>query len=204
MEYNRKVKVLSRGHNSCDSCGCIEKNCICNKLLKGELQDEIVLLTHGREIIRPSNTGRIIKKSFQNSCSVIVWQRNSVDKRLSDMLNKYKGRTYIVFPNEDSIALKNIKKDFSMERRLFIIIDGTWKEAKKIINKSHYLKHPFVKLPVNISSGYNLRKNKEEGGVSTIEAVIAILENSRDNNSMILKTNFQIFLEAFNRSILGQ
>ena len=63
-----------------------------------------------------------------------------------------------------------------------IIIDSTWQESRKILNKSSYLKNaPRANLKVSVDSAYQLRRNQVPGGLCTIECVIEVLKIKGDN-----------------------
>jgi DTW domain-containing protein YfiP len=64
----------------------------------------------------------------------------------------------------------------------FILIDGTWHEARKIHQRSPYLqKVRRVGLIPTGKSRYNLRKNQKEACLCTAECVIEILRSIGDD-----------------------
>ena len=74
-----------------------------------------------------------------------------------------------------------------------IIIDATWQEARKIYNRSAYLKHlPRLTVLPSSPSRYTLRRNQTEGGLSTAECVAALLDScgqSEAANSLLESLN---------------
>lgn len=127
-----------------------------------------ILLTHEKEIIRKTGTGKIVKKVLGKECRILKWSRVEPDKHIIDEINI--SNTALIYPdeNENHIDIDDIEN--------FIILDGTWQEARKIYNKSGYLKD-FNKLPLNEKkkSIFNIRKNQIKGGLCTAESVIIIL-----------------------------
>ena len=64
----------------------------------------------------------------------------------------------------------------------FILIDGTWHEARKIHQRSPYLqKVRRVGLTPTGKSRYTLRKNQKEACLCTAECVIEILRSVGDD-----------------------
>ncbi|MGV8836132.1 DTW domain-containing protein, partial [Cellvibrio sp.] len=57
-----------------------------------------------------------------------------------------------------------------------ILLDATWQEARKMFNKSPYLKNlPRAHINPRQISQYQLRRNQPEGGLCTAECVVEIL-----------------------------
>ncbi|RLV60233.1 DTW domain-containing protein [Parashewanella curva] len=58
-----------------------------------------------------------------------------------------------------------------------MVLDGTWQEARKIYNKSSYLKElPKVKIEPSSTSIYQLRRNQKPNGLCTAECVAELLK----------------------------
>ena len=62
------------------------------------------------------------------------------------------------------------------QARYFVDFYYTWQEARKIFNKSPYLKNlPRAQIKPRQASQYQLRRNQPEGGLCTAECVVEIL-----------------------------
>lgn len=144
----------------------------------------IILLTHEKELLKKTGTGKLVKEVMNSSTQIITWKRKEPDTLLEkDLIPE---NTLLVYPggeDESNIDLTNIEN--------FIIIDGTWQEANKIYNRSPYLKR-FSKLTFssNYKSTYNLRKNQKKSGLCTIESVIELyrLKGHGDVVTLLEKT----------------
>ncbi len=129
---------------------------------------KIFLLTHERELQRPSNTGALAKNVAPEIVERIVWARNKPNPSLLDAINHK--NTVLLYPVDDADAapiesFENI-----------ILLDATWQEARKMFNKSLYLKNlPRAKIKPRKISQYQLRRNQPEGGLCTAECVVEIL-----------------------------
>ena len=77
----------------------------------------------------------------------------------------------------------------------FLVLDSTWQESKKMINKSPYLKQiPTVALATEASSTFQRRRNQIEGGLCTAEVVIELLRQRGDDDcANHLKIQYQQF-----------
>ena len=130
----------------------------------------IFLLTHSRELNKHTNTGSLVVKALGADCTIIVWDRVSPDLEL---LHRIENESVVLlYPSaEGEVASANEHFDSC------IIIDGTWQEAKKIYNKSPYLKH-LRKLNITNTktSIYTLRRNQKEMGLCTAECAAQVLK----------------------------
>lgn len=129
---------------------------------------KIFLLTHERELLRPSNTGVLAQSIAPEIVERIIWARNTPDPALLDAINHE--NTVLLYPVDDTDAapiefFENI-----------ILLDSTWQEARKMFNKSPYLQSlPRAHIKPRQISRYQLRRNQPEGGLCTTECVVEIL-----------------------------
>ena len=131
---------------------------------------KIFLLTHERELLRASNTGVLATSVAPEIVERVVWQRNTP----SDIvLNAIKcEQTVLLYPQEnESIEAAPIAAFDNI-----ILLDATWQEARKIFNRSAYLKDlPRAHIQPRQSSQYQRRRNQIDGGLCTAECVVEIL-----------------------------
>jgi DTW domain-containing protein YfiP len=129
---------------------------------------KIFLLTHERELLRPSNTGVLAQSVAPEIVERIIWARNTPNPSLLDAINRE--NTLLLYPVDDADAapiesFENI-----------ILLDATWQETRKMFNKSPYLKSlPRAHIKPRQLSQYQLRRNQPEGGLCTAECVVEIL-----------------------------
>jgi len=129
---------------------------------------QLILLTHLRETYKTSNTGQLISRVISN-VRTIIWQRTEADEILLKLIAE--GEIALVFQQEKSIPSDNIS-----QFKHFILIDGTWQEARKIYNRSPYLHDlPCIQFTTDKKSRYNLRRNQLDGGLCTAECAIELL-----------------------------
>lgn len=84
-------------------------------------------------------------------------------------------------------------------------MDGTWKEALKILRKSDYLKNlPRISLNPTNKSEYTLRRGASEGQLCTIEAAIEVLKlNHEFENAILIKDVFDLFMKSYKAGVNG-
>ena len=148
---------------------------------------KIFLLTHERELLRPTNTGVLAQKFAPEIVERIVWARNEPNPSLLDAINQ--GNTVLLYPVDDA----DVAPIESFEN--IIVLDATWQEARKIFNKSHYLKNlPRTQINPQQISQYQLRRNQPDGGLCTAECVMEILKAKNHTDiAERLNTAFEIF-----------
>jgi len=129
---------------------------------------KIFLLTHERELLRPSNTGVLAQSIAPEIVKRIIWARNTPNPALLSAINNK--NAVLLYPTDDTDAapiesFENI-----------ILLDATWQEARKMFNHSPYLKNlPKAHIKPRQVSQYQLRRNQPEGGLCTAECVVEIL-----------------------------
>ena len=128
-----------------------------------------------------------------DQCDIIEWSRTSADDRLTLTLDKK--RTLLIYPEAKLVAQQIQSTDDLSQFDTFIILDGTWQEARKMYNKSAYLQQAKkISLKVEQPSAYCLRRNQIEGGLSTAECVIHLLKKiGNEEASTLLQAKFQAF-----------
>lgn len=129
---------------------------------------KIFLLTHERELLRPSNTGVLAQSIAPELIERIMWARNAPNLALLNVINHE--NTVLLYPADDA-------DDAQIESfENIILLDATWQEARKMFNKSPYLKNlPRAHIKPRQVSQYQLRRNQSEGGLCTAECVVEIL-----------------------------
>ncbi|WP_295798644.1 DTW domain-containing protein [uncultured Microbulbifer sp.] len=157
---------------------------------------KIFLLTHERELDRRTNTGSLalsVAGGANGLVQRIVWSRTSPDPVLAKMVES--GAAGLLYPLSEAEG----REIEVAECDNFILLDATWQEARKMFNRSPYLKAaPRVNLRPEQGSSYRLRRNQKSGGLCTAECVIEILRAKEDRilagkiEEAFLKFNIQM------------
>jgi DTW domain-containing protein YfiP len=135
------------------------------------------LLMGGEEPLKPSNTGWLIADVVPDTFA-FAWSRTAPDAALLTLLADRKWQPYVVFPGEfagegrakSSLLPLEAEDPNGRSRPLFILLDGTWSEARKMFRKSPYLDLlPVLSLPPDKPSHYPLRRSRNSGHYCTSE-----------------------------------
>ncbi|MDR3580777.1 MAG: DTW domain-containing protein [Oryzomonas sp.] len=150
---------------------------------------KFTLLTHFKEFGKRSNTGRLVLDVMGDAAEQVRWDRMNPPAGLMEEIEA--GGVALVYPGaagDNDGDLAGISH--------FVIIDGTWHEARKIHQRSPYLlKLRRVCLKPAGKSLYNLRKNQKEACLCTAECVIEILRNKgRIEEAERLEERFLAFI----------
>ena len=95
------------------------------------------LLMYDVEPLKPTNTGWLIADVIQDT-HAYGWSRTEVDAELPALLNDPQWQPFIVFPGE-FVAKERVVTEVKLEpgkRPLFVLLDATWSEARKMFRKS--------------------------------------------------------------------
>lgn len=184
-------EVINQEKASCNKCGLVENHCLCPKIQGLKSRCKFVLLTHEREMTRTTNTGRLIEDAILETLT-LVWDRTKPDPLLLNLLKSQDYQAYLVFPGDRQEEEKKlVVYEKNNKIPLFIMIDATWKEARKILRKSDYLKDlPILDLKLSNKSIYFLRRHSDDHHLCTAEVGIALLGLIEDEKA-------KAYLEAY-------
>lgn len=183
----------------CLRCGFTHQ-CICDQIPAIKSSLTIALLTHDNELRRDTNTGKLLQQTLPN-CHSYIWQRKAAPADLLDMINEDTVQALLLFPSEQSVDVSDIVADYPLDNKklLFIILDGTWQEAKKMMNKSPWLQSiPQVHLTSSLDSAYTLRRNQDSGHLCTCEVGSLLLDQLGEaEQAQQLNRYFHHYLKVF-------
>lgn len=183
---------------ACNGCGFTHQ-CICHRIPSTESQTHVVLLTHENELLRDTNTGKLLQQSLEQ-CESFVWQRKTPPVELMTLLEDETRQPFLLFPSEESMECQQAVLNKANDREpLFIILDGTWQEAKKMLNKSPWLQSiPQVHLDIASESSYTLRRNQDSGHLCTCEVGVELLKAlGEDEPARLINYYYQHYLKVF-------
>ncbi|MBM7059809.1 DTW domain-containing protein [Pseudomonas sp. UL073] len=171
----------SRGER-CPQCRVQVDYCLCAWRPQVPSRAGVCLVMHDVEALKPSNTGWLIADVVPRT-SAFGWSRTTVDPRLLALLADPQWQPYVVFPGEYA-APSRVVDEVRVEegrRPLFILLDATWTEARKMFRKSPYLDGlPVLSLQPEQLSRYRLRRSKRDEHLCTAEVAALCLELGGD------------------------
>ena len=178
---------IARGSRAerCTGCRVIATHCLCAWKPRVQADSGVCLLMHDTEPLKPTNTGWLIADLIEDT-SAFGWLRTSVDERLLALLDDPQWQPYIVFPGE-FVAQERVVNEVQRQpgkRPLFILLDATWTEARKMFRKSPYLdRFPVLSLQAEQMSRYRLRRSKRDDHFCTAEVAAMCLDLAGDSQA---------------------
>ncbi|MEN0106052.1 MAG: tRNA-uridine aminocarboxypropyltransferase [Pseudomonas sp.] len=186
----------------CEGCRVIPEYCLCALRPKVPTNAGMFLLMHDVEALKPTNTGWLIADLVADTFAH-RWFRTSVDPEIPAILNDPQWQPYLVFPGE-FVAPERVVTEVTMEegkRPLFILLDATWTEARKMFRKSPYLdKFPVLSLQPEQLSRYRLRRSKRDDHLCTSEVAALCLELAGEPRA---GAALDAYLDVFTAHYLG-
>jgi DTW domain-containing protein YfiP len=155
------------------------------------------------EPLKPSNTGWLIADVVADTAA-FGWARTEVDPALLAMLADTQWQPYLVFPGEFVAAERVVTELLPLQpssvaskskRPLFVLLDATWPEARKMFRKSPYLEHlPVLSLQPEQLSRYRLRRSKREDHFCTSEVAALCMELAGESHAA---QTLEAYLDVF-------
>lgn len=189
----------------CQGCQLPELNCLCPYQAKAESRAKIWLLTHPKEHYKPTNTGRLIRDVLPDT-RVFTWYRTAPDPELIALLADSRYAPVVIFPDDQQdyshrVVGMDAVVGHQQEGRVpvFIILDGTWRQARRIFRKSEYLARlPVLPLATERLTRYRLRKPASDAHLCTAEVAIEVLRQAGDGEAAaVLDDYFDVFNDSY-------
>ncbi|MCL2891494.1 tRNA-uridine aminocarboxypropyltransferase [Brenneria tiliae] len=167
----------------CQRCLLPCKRCLCDTIQPQDARSRFCLVMFDTEPLKPSNTGRLIADILPDT-QAFLWSRTAPDPQLLAAVKNPAYQPYLVFLTDGAEAGHEIFQQLLPQGKppLFVLLDGTWPEARKMFRKSPYLDGlPILSLTVEALSRYQLREASNAGQHCTAEIAIALLGQAGDH-----------------------
>lgn len=224
LTSNTARPYLDRGSprkERCAGCRLPPSHCMCALRPVVPTRAGVCLIMAEFEPLKPSNTGWLIADVVPDTFA-FGWSRLQVDPGLLALLADPQWQPYVVFPGEFAepervvTELLPAGRDVAMgahagvpdgapegapaPRPLFVLLDGTWSEARKIFRKSPYLnRYPVLSLQPEQLSRYRLRRSSHEHHFCTSEVAALCLALAGDLHAA---QTLEAYLEVFSNRYL--
>ncbi len=163
--------VVQAGTVRCEQCQLPPRWCVCGAIAPVISDLKVGVLMHHREQWRPSSTGRLIERVFQGARKHVV--RRDAPPERSVVVEP--GRDlWILHPRGEAIVREQ-QAPVAVERVQVLLLDGSWSEATNLLR----CVRPWgkcVSVGLAGNSRYWLRQQMAPGQLSTVEALIGLLE----------------------------
>lgn len=160
--------VLQSGPR-CRRCQLPPRWCVCATHASAACPLEIDVVTHHREMSRPSSTGHLIQRVIP-AARQHLWRR---ERGLSLDEIRVPGReVWVLHPLGEPTPEK-----FAAPSVQVVLLDGSWREASAMARQLQGGGR-LVSLPMIGESRFWLRAQTERGRFSTVEALLFLLERA--------------------------
>lgn len=201
----------------CERCRLAPSHCMCALQPVVPTRAGVCLLMASHEALKPTNTGWLIADVVPDT-TAYLWSRTAVDPALLAQLADPQWQPYVVFPGEfvepgrvrstllDDAGANGSPAATPGKRPLFILLDGTWTEARKIFRKSPYLdRFPVLSLQPEQLSRYRLRRSTQAQHFCTSEVAALCLELSGEEQAArTLEAYLDVFTSRYLRAKISQ
>lgn len=201
----REFKARGSFVTRCAGCHLPVLNCLCPYRVTATSEARVWLLTHPLEHHKPTNTGRLIADVLPDT-EVFTWYRTAPDQRLLALLADNRYAPFVIFPDDQPdyadrvVGMEAVTAAKEEYRTLvFIILDGTWRQARRIFRKSPYLDRlPVLPLATERLTRYRLRKPASAAHLCTAEVAIELLRQAGDGAATeVLDDYFDAFNDSY-------
>lgn len=194
----------------CPGCRLVPSHCLCNLHPAVPTNAGVCLLMADIEPLKPSNTGWLIADVVPDTWA-FGWARTEVDPALLALLGDPLWQPYVVFPGEfvapERVVTQLLAEGADPEcagaaapkRPLFVLLDATWPEARKMFRKSPYLDHlPVLSLQAEQLSRYRLRRSTRGDHFCTAEVAGLCMELAGEPRaSQVLEAYLDVFTHHY-------
>jgi DTW domain-containing protein len=211
----------------CEGCRLAQTHCLCAMRPDIATHAGMCLIMADIEMLKPSNTGWLIADVVRDTFA-FGWARTEADPALLALLNDPQWQPYVVFPGEfvapervvteliekytarpepvegqgfDPLSTNGVVVSAAIPKRpLFILLDATWPEARKMFRKSPYLDQlPVLSLASEHISRYQLRRSRRDDHFCTSEVGALCLELAGESHAAL---TLQAYLDVFTHHYL--
>lgn len=193
---------LARGNRvrRCQRCLLALKQCLCATLQPQCARSRFCLMMYDTEPMKPSNTGRLIADILQDTLA-FGWSRTEPPHALLTLIAQQDYQPLVVFPASYVAGSREVISTLPTDGKppLFIMLDGTWTEARKMFRKSPWLDNfPVISVDLARLSAYRLREAHASDQYCTAEVASALLALAGDDvAAQGLHDHFTLFRERY-------
>ncbi|SQH76736.1 conserved hypothetical protein [Shewanella benthica] len=213
-QYRKAISTRpygARGKNliRCELCLLAQTYCTCQSRRQLVSDNAFLLIMYDDEVLKPSNSGRLIADLIPDT-HAYIWSRTQANRKMLALIQDPRYQPFVIFPGEYAYPQQTVVSELkptgpdSTKKPLFIMLDGSWREAIKMFRKSPYLHDlPLLSFIPETVAKYGLRKGSRDFQLGTAEvAVLALAASGEKGNAEALSIWFELFIAAsmFSRS----
>jgi DTW domain-containing protein YfiP len=166
----------------CFGCRKSKVTCFCDRVRPFESDPQLAILIHPREARSRVGTGRMLHLSLTNSI-LIDGHDFEGDERVEKLIRDPALHCALLYPGPGSLDLTSCTAEEARgftpagKRLVLFLIDGTWDQARGMVNRSPNLKAlPQIRFTPSAPSAYEFRRQPRDFCFSTLEAAHWIID----------------------------
>lgn len=193
--------------NLCLICRRRLLTCVCSELRPFDTNSRFVILMHPMEFKKEKvGTGRFTHLILKNS-EIIVDIGFDENKRFLEILSDTNYQTVILYPGDETIDLSQPQsaQKLSSKPLQFIVIDGTWPCAKKMMKLTKSLHTlPRVSFDSQRISEFTVKHQPMPGCLSTVESIHQVIVDLNRLGREITNAQEENLMEVFRKTVKQQ
>jgi len=190
----------------CPKCHYPEVTCLCNALENIPLYQTKVklhVLQHPSEVTNKKNTIKLVSLLIPQ-IQVYIGETERDFKKLRQGIESGSETFILLYPSEKALSGQEFLASAGEPAESFalnlILIDGTWRKAKKILLSNPWLQDlTHLTLASDHQSQYGIRQTSVEGALSSIEAIAYCLEQLEGTEPEPLLALLGAFKQSFTK-----
>ncbi len=158
----------------CKTCSYPTIQCICDLVPSLSGSVKVWILQDKKESRHAKNTARLFILGYKPAQIVQVDDPEQWHTFLQSVTTK---NTVLLYPDDKAKPLEILATDESSDYSNIVLLDGTWRKAKKMLYTHDVLaSFPMVSFTMPPKSHYVIRKSPSENALSTFEAATYALD----------------------------
>ena len=185
----------------CEVCLLPSLNCLCPFKVSTNARAEVWLIMHPNEAYKPTNTGRLIRDVVPTT-RIFRWSRTEPCDTLLLLLRSAHYQPFLIFPDDQPDYANRVVHTITLasdRTPAFVILDGTWRQARRMFRQSAYLKAlPVLPLHTDRLTRYKLRTPASDSHLCTAEVAAELFKRAGDVDAgQLLDDYFDTFNECY-------
>ncbi len=154
----------------CPQCQRPLARCLCPLIPSIDAACPVLILQHHSETRHALNTARLAYLGLQGTALWVGEYFEGLEARLAQAR-----QPVLLFPGPEANVVQSVSQEEKPD--LIVVPDGTWRKARLILHSNPALqKLPRWLLPEGEVSRYRLRKAPDPQAVSTLEAIVRVMQ----------------------------
>jgi len=189
----------------CATCLLPQTGCICACRPSPLEGSAFCFIMYYGEAFKPTNTGRLVADVVRDS-HAFLWDRTRPDPAMLALIRRPDYRPILVFPRQYAEPGRCIERPDEVlapgdgRKPLYVMLDGTWREAKKMFRSEYLAAMPVLGVEPQTPSAYQLREAAHLHQLCTAEVAVQVLALGNDQAAASALSDY---FGAFRRSYIA-